>query len=419
MRRISRLDRSIDLLRARTTVQSPSTYLCSACKHHASPFSTSALRAADRKLSLTDRLRRNIWGTDNPPGLDDPYGDKSVFDQTHKNEQKRQVAEQEKKKAARKSKKESAEDSWDNYVEASTWDGLETVGFTKQPWAEEHNYQSFVPREVTTDAEEITAALHRAMVEVFALQEAGVPLDRIPIGVPGQDLTLDVTFDHSPSGPVLKFMDEAPPLGDIVEAVTAQAEAVDETAEHENPTEAEEDVAADRSTVDPLQRDSETAVDETLEKENPTESEEDVAADRSSVDPLQDAEALQVTYEEVIASWGSSWLQVSLENPELKFAILKRFMQLTGIRIPDAHLGSSKTASALLKYLIVQPKPRKLVDALSQKEDLVSLPNVSIFPKRITPVQVERSLGRWKIIEEELQQRGLPVTGHESKRARI
>merc|ERR1711977_394880 len=69
---------------------------------------------------------------------------------------------------------------------------------------------------------------------------------------------------------------------------------------------------------------------------------------------------------------GPSWLQVSLENPEVKFAVLKRMMQLTGIRIPDAHLNSTKTASALLKLLVIPPKPRKVVDALSQKEDLIT-----------------------------------------------
>ena len=89
MRRIARLDRSIDLIRARATVQAPSTYLCSACKHHASPFSTSALRAASNgKVPLTEKLRRKIWGTDNPPGLEDPYGDRSVFDQSKKKERR-------------------------------------------------------------------------------------------------------------------------------------------------------------------------------------------------------------------------------------------------------------------------------------------------------------------------------------------
>ncbi|KAG4429057.1 hypothetical protein IFR05_015461 [Cadophora sp. M221] len=421
MRRIARLDRSIDLLRTRATVQAPSsTYLCTACKHHTSPFSTSSAR--DAKTSMTDRLRRKIWGTDSPPGLEDPYGGKSVFDQTKKREQEQQGEEQ---KAARKSQSEEAKANrlpTSKYTPATTWDGLQTVGFVEDRWAQDHLYKPFVPMEVKTNSEEITGALHRAMVEIFALKEAGVPLDSVSSKVPGRDLTLDVTIDQSPSGPVLKFMGgAAPPLEDLVGSVTgkAQTQAVDETVEHEVPTESEEDVAADRSTIDPLHSDAEPAAEETFEKENPTESEEDVDADRTSVDPLHQADSVVVTYEELIASWGPGWLQVSLEDPEIKFAVLKRMMQLTGIRIPDAHLKSSKTASTILKLLIIPPKPRKLVDALSQKEDLVTLPNVSIFASRITPVDKERSLGRWKVIEKELEARGLPVTGHEAKRAYI
>merc|ERR1712093_393175 len=222
MRRIARLDRSIDLLRARATVQAPSTYLCSACKHHASPFSTSALRAASNgKVPLTEKLRRKIWGTDNPPGLEDPYGDRSVFDQSKKKERR---LEKEERDAARLEAQSAAEienyTGSSRYEPASTWDGLERVGWTEDRWDPENLYTPFVPMEVKTDSEEITAALHRAMVEVFALREAGVPLGSLSKDTPGQDMTLDVTFDQSPSGPVLKFMDAAPPLDDIVQSLT-------------------------------------------------------------------------------------------------------------------------------------------------------------------------------------------------------
>ncbi|KAH7403423.1 ribosomal subunit 39S-domain-containing protein [Cadophora sp. MPI-SDFR-AT-0126] len=418
MRRIARIDRSIDLLRTRATVQATSAYLCSACKHSASPFSTSALRAANNgKVTLTEKLRRKIWGTDNPPGLEDPYGSTSVFDQTKKKERHR---EKEERDAARLEAQSAAEienyTGSTRYEPASTWDGLERVGWTEDLWDPENLYTPFVPMEVKTDGEEITAALHRAMVEVFALREAGVPLAHLSNDTPGQDLTLDVTFDQSPSGPVLKFMEAAPPLDDIVQSLT---QAGDEIAENDNPTESEEDVAADRSTIDPLQPGAEPAADDAFEKGNPTESEEDVDADRSTVDPLHQANTMEVTYEELFASWGPSWLQISLEDSEVKFAVLKRMMQLTGIRIPDAHLNATKTASALLKFLVVPPKPRKLVDALSQKDDLVTLPNVSIYPKRITPIDRERSLGRWKVIEKELEEKGLPITGHESKLAHL
>lgn len=88
-------------------------------------------------------------------------------------------------------------------------------------------------------------------------------------------------------------------------------------------------------------------------------------------------------------------------------------MQLTGIRIPDPEIRASNTAQALLRNLITPPKPTKVVEALNQSPELAELPNISIYGKRRTPVDKERSVGRWKVIEKELRERGLPVFGKE------
>jgi hypothetical protein len=57
------------------------------------------------------------------------------------------------------------------------------------------------------------------------------------------------------------------------------------------------------------------------------------------------------------------------------------------------------------------PKPKKLVDEIERREDLLKLPNVKVFNRRITPIDKEIWQGRWKVIEDELVERGLPVTG--------
>jgi hypothetical protein len=88
-------------------------------------------------------------------------------------------------------------------------------------------------------------------------------------------------------------------------------------------------------------------------------------------------------------------------------------MQLTGIRIQDPVIRSLNTAQALLQHLIAPPKPRKVIEALKQKADLAELPNVTVYGRRRTPVDKERSLGRWKVIETELRERGLPVYGRD------
>src|SRR5271167_3906848 len=72
MRRLSRLDRSIDLLRARSPASLSSSFLCSVCHSRAS-FSTSIWFGQPDPIPKTEKLRRRIWGTDKPPGLKDPY----------------------------------------------------------------------------------------------------------------------------------------------------------------------------------------------------------------------------------------------------------------------------------------------------------------------------------------------------------
>jgi hypothetical protein len=37
--------------------------------------------------------------------------------------------------------------------------------------------------------------------------------------------------------------------------------------------------------------------------------------------------------------------------------------------------------------------------------------NVTILPRRETPVDREKEVGRWKVTEKELRERGLPVFG--------
>lgn len=82
-------------------------------------------------------------------------------------------------------------------------------------------------------------------------------------------------------------------------------------------------------------------------------------------------------------------------------------MQLTGIRISDAHLNSTRSIEGLLKHLVKPAPPAKLVDALVEKEDLMTLPNVSVYARKISQRNKEVSVGRWKVIEQELRERGL------------
>lgn len=82
-------------------------------------------------------------------------------------------------------------------------------------------------------------------------------------------------------------------------------------------------------------------------------------------------------------------------------------MQLTGTRIPDNAINSSNTIEKLLQHLITPPKPPTLKQALDKNEELLALPNVKVFGKRITSFQKEQNIGRLKVIRQEFKARGL------------
>ena len=87
-------------------------------------------------------------------------------------------------------------------------------------------------------------------------------------------------------------------------------------------------------------------------------------------------------------------------------------MQLTGTRIPDPEIDGIKSANGLVGHLVKKPKPKKLAETLTLSEKLQDLPNLKIMDRRYTPIDKEKEVGRWKIIEKELRKLGLPVTGH-------
>ncbi|KAK2602022.1 hypothetical protein QQS21_004448 [Conoideocrella luteorostrata] len=113
---------------------------------------------------------------------------------------------------------------------------------------------------------------------------------------------------------------------------------------------------------------------------------------------------------EMVKTWDASWKGLVLDD-KLKFALRKRLYQLTGTFIPDAKFGAATTIKHLLALAVKQPKPQKLAELLERKHDLQQLANVKVHSRKIGPVEKETALGRWKLIEEELTKRGLPVTG--------
>jgi len=300
------LERSIDLLRARPTATTASPFLCTTCTVRNSPFSTTTRLPEQAKVPYTDKIRRKLWGTESPPGQQDPYGKASQFDQT--------TADVEGAKQPNRSPELQA--MMDAYEPSTSWEGLESVGgfgnWWRDHWDADHAFQGFMPANRVADPNQLTAALHRSIVEVFALRQAGYSITNI--SNMESDFTTTIQIRPSLSGAELQFTDAAE-KEQLIRSLLPSEEA---------PTESEQDITADRSDIDPLNPADETAV-----KNEPTESEEDVAADRSEEDPLH-PELQSKDYQNQIASWDASWLQVSLADAEIKFAVSSPFQVQLG-----------------------------------------------------------------------------------------
>jgi len=91
--------------------------------------------------------------------------------------------------------------------------------------------------------------------------------------------------------------------------------------------------------------------------------------------------------------------------------ILKRITQLTGIRLPDPTISSATTLRDLYTAYKIKPAPKKLAQSSELQGLSSAAPNITVHGKRQTPIHKEMQVGRWKVIEEELTRRGLPVTG--------
>lgn len=87
-------------------------------------------------------------------------------------------------------------------------------------------------------------------------------------------------------------------------------------------------------------------------------------------------------------------------------------MQLTGRRVPDPILSNVKTVADLHEALKVKQKPKKLAQSKELQQVGIEVPNVKVHERRQTVVHKEKRVGRWKVIEAELEARDLPVLGN-------
>lgn len=87
---------------------------------------------------------------------------------------------------------------------------------------------------------------------------------------------------------------------------------------------------------------------------------------------------------------------------------------MSGHHIPDAVITKATTMRTLFNALIPivekATAPKKLGEKLVASPKL-KLENVDVREKKVRKFDKEKAVGRWKVIEEELIARGLPVPG--------
>jgi hypothetical protein len=170
-----RLESTIDIL-----CSHPSTPLSSFCLgDRLAPFSTATWRAAQPSSSpYLEKMRKKIWGTDQPPGQEDPYEGPGVIEQYSRKKSENIEIEkdsQEHKQLPIRSLPPTLAHVAElgTYEPATTWDGLDVIGRLKD---KKFHFAGFLPERKVKSRLEAIAALHQAVVEVFALKQANKPL---------------------------------------------------------------------------------------------------------------------------------------------------------------------------------------------------------------------------------------------------
>ncbi|PWY69571.1 hypothetical protein BO70DRAFT_365844 [Aspergillus heteromorphus CBS 117.55] len=358
-------------------------YVCSGCRQEARPRPIAArqfLRHASNADSLSERVRRKIWGTDNPPGEKDPYGGQGVLERKFSKQQppkQEEVAEQ----------PEEVEDltlTDASYEPATTWAGLERVGHLNRwndyPRSEADTYESFAVKTKHNQKGPLSLAAHQAAVEICLMHALNKPLVSVCDVTEHEKPIFDMIYECKiqPNGEWSKALEypnkrTQDTLAYIFEQIGAQpaAPAAEETAE-------------DLVEASELEENGEIA---------------DEPASDSQDAPFFGYQDVQ----------DEGFLSLPLTDAVTKFAYLKRFSQLSGHYFPDPIMQQISTVKQAVAYAQgeLNKKPKKLAEYLAEDQRLLSLPNVKIFDKRRTTLHRDDEMGRKKIIEAALRARGL------------
>ncbi|KAL4881411.1 ribosomal subunit 39S-domain-containing protein [Aspergillus karnatakaensis] len=389
--------------------QGSRTFVCSVCRHgtRASPIVARQFLRNASNDSITERVRKKLWGTDNPPGLKDPYGGEGVFEKKFKKgrEGKQVVPEEEAKEVSQGEGEapvasaaetpaaiaEETEGVDDAYEPATNWAGIERIGhlgkWTDLPATNADGYTSFSSNRRLTKPGLLYLAAHQATVEICLMYQLEKPLGRVCSVVEHDESVFELIYNcrvqpksEGKWSSALEYPDE--------ESKESLAYVFKQIA---NPPVAAPEDAATQQAGEEVEE-----VEEIME--------EDVEEEAEPVQKTTNGPFFGHTY-----SPHKGYLSLSLAHPATKFAFLKRYSQLTGHHFPDPVIEAASSVGDIVDHVleVTKPKPKKLAQELAGNKSLRSLANVKVFEKRQGPIDRDEELGRKKFIQAELRKRGL------------
>ncbi|KAK3112523.1 hypothetical protein LTR53_011130 [Teratosphaeriaceae sp. CCFEE 6253] len=357
-------------------IPSASSYVCRACRAQAArQFHTTPASHAD--LPFFKRLQQTIFGSKETAQAEKSREEKQQRRLDELKEQPEDGVEVEVKIGRDGKRYEFAAivDPTENkeYKPAVTWKGLEKVGSEK--WVagradQGEGYVGFVQKKSPKISnKEWQKLVHHTMVVMLVLHKAGRPVFQVCHGLETQTrwLVHKVVIESNKAGTGLEVVFANEHVKDaILRAIPSQSTQLHPTDQSEARESARSAMAGDDS------------------------------GNRTT-----------------ISGYGAPpWMDVPFENQSFKAALAKRVLQLTGKRLPDSAISTSTSPAEIVRHLSTKEKAKKLVQEPRMQRLNRTAPNVQISGSRQTSIDREKKIGRWKIIEEELVRRQLPVTGH-------
>ncbi|CRG89792.1 hypothetical protein PISL3812_06831 [Talaromyces islandicus] len=388
----------------------PSLYVCSSCRHNVLPAACSlsthhqaARRHASGQSPFTERLRQRIWGTDKPPGMEDPYGGEGVISKAWKKRKAESTGEQ--PEAAQEevvaveeevdeaaaaaeaanvgSGKKYSEDS--GFKPAKTAEGLPVIGHRGR-WAnfrpqERDQYSPFLTRSKATTKQHVRCAAHSAAVELCILHELKKPLEAV--------------FEATQHAKIIyRAMMKC--------RINPDAQSLDDALIYPKHPDAKKTL---HFVFEQLGSQTE---------EPPTSAEEKRAAKFSQ--PASKSYAVKSGHEPA----DKGYLSFPLTDAAVRFTYLARMAQITGHYVPDSELVHMTTVKQVVDYLEQAIAPRKkLADELSALPERQGIPNLTVKFSRYTKADHDRDVGRRKVIEAALRERGLLYEQDTSSKFRV